>query len=383
MFLKRLINILTSLRLTVVCLGLAMVLVFIGTFAQVRLGLYAAQENYFQSFFVMWGPSDGRWRIPVFPGGYLLGTVLLINLVAAHIRRFKWSRKKIGIFMVHAGLIVLLLGQLATELFSEESAMRISEGQSVNYSQSFRENELVVIDTSLAASNTVVSIPESMLAEGREIVVPQTPFKLRINQYWQNSDFTNAPTAGAVATGVTNGVGEGLFVVPRREATAMDDRDLPSSLVEVISPKGSLGTWLLSSQIGRRQSVDFEGKTYDLALRFTRHYKPYSMQLLDFSHDKYAGTQTPKNFSSRVVLDNPAKGENRERLIKMNDPLRYGGETYYQGSFDPRDDRVTILQVVRNPVWVTPYASCVLVGLGLVVQFMTHLIGFINKWRTA
>lgn len=377
MYLKRLINILTSLRLTVICLSLAMVLVFVGTFAQVRLGLYAAQENYFQSFFVLWA------GIPVFPGGYLLGTVLLVNLIAAHIRRFKWSGKKAGIFMVHAGLIILLLGQLATELFSVESSMRITEGESVNYSQSFRENELVVIDTSSPASNTVISFPEEMLEANRELQVPQTPFKLRVHQYWNNSDFTNAAVHGAVATGVTNGIGTGLFVLPRREATAMDDRDLPSSVVEVLTPQASLGTWLLSSQIGRRQSVEFEGKTYDLALRFKRYYKPYSIHLIDFSHDKYAGTQTPKNFSSRVILDNPAKGENRERLIKMNDPLRYGGETYYQGSFDPRDDRVTILQVVRNPVWVTPYVSCVLVFLGLVTQFLIHLIGFINKGRTS
>ena len=41
------------------------------------------------------------------------------------------------------------------------------------------------------------------------------------------------------------------------------------------------------------------------------------------------------------------------------------------------------LQVVRNPGWITPYAGCVLVGLGLVVQFMIHLIGFISKRRSA
>ena len=33
--------------------------------------------------------------------------------------------------------------------------------------------------------------------------------------------------------------------------------------------------------------------------------------------------------------------------------------------------------------WLTPYFSCVLVGLGLVIQFMTHLIGFSLKRRTA
>jgi len=35
-----------------------------------------------------------------------------------------------------------------------------------------------------------------------------------------------------------------------------------------------------------------------------------------------------------------------------------------------------VLQVVRNPSWVTPYLACVLVTLGLAVQFLRHLTDF-------
>ena len=81
-------------------------------------------------------------------------------------------------------------------------------------------------------------------------------------------------------------------------------------------------------------------------------------------------------------LERPDTHENREVLIYMNNPLRYWGETYYQASFDP-DNQGTILQVVHNPSWLTPYFSCVLVAGGLVVQFLTHLVGFIKKRRPA
>jgi hypothetical protein len=67
----------------------------------------------------------------------------------------------------------------------------------------------------------------------------------------------------------------------------------------------------------------------------------------------------------------------------MNSPLRYAGETYYQADWDHEDDRGTILQVVHNPSWLTPYFSCVLVGMGLIVQFASHLFGFTLKRRTA
>ncbi len=53
--------------------------------------------------------------------------------------------------------------------------------------------------------------------------------------------------------------------------------------------------------------------------------KAFALTLLDFTHDRYAGTDIPKNFSSRVRLVDPERGENREVLISMNDPLRYRG----------------------------------------------------------
>ena len=66
----------------------------------------------------------------------------------------------------------------------------------------------------------------------------------------------------------------------------------------------------------------------------------------------------------------------------MNNPLRYGGETFYQSGFDP-DNHGTVLQVVHNPSWLTPYLSCILVGIGLLVQFASSLLGFTFSRRTA
>src|SRR5690349_11272388 len=100
---KRVWKILTSLRLTVVLLALSIVLVFVGTVAQADEGLYNAQERYFQHWIVV-GISFFGHHIPlVWPGGYLLGTALLINLLAAHIQRFQWTWKKLGIHLAHIG----------------------------------------------------------------------------------------------------------------------------------------------------------------------------------------------------------------------------------------------------------------------------------------
>ena len=59
----------TSLRLTVVLLALGLVLVFLGTLAQVHEGLWSAQTRWFKELFIVRQAGDPWWVPPVFPGG--------------------------------------------------------------------------------------------------------------------------------------------------------------------------------------------------------------------------------------------------------------------------------------------------------------------------
>ena len=378
-----LVRFFSSLKLTVVCLGLGMVLVFWGTLAQVDLGLYKAQNEFFRSLFIYWGPKTASWKIPIFPGGYLVGALLLINLVTAHFERFHFSRAKIGIWMVHVGLILLLLGQLLTDMLSRESMLHLREGQAKNYSESNRQCELAVVDTTDPDTDKVVAIPQSRLKDNSQIGHTELPFILRVKQFFPNSVLDNRPPNATEPPPATQGIGPEVVLKPLPRVTDMDHRDVPTAVVEIMSPQGtSLGTWLVSEYIDRPQNFTFNNRSYEMSMRLQRFYKPFSIRLLEFHHDIYPGTDIPKNFSSRVQLQRPDTGENREVLIYMNNPLRYDGETFYQADWD-KDDHGSILQVVHNPSWLTPYFSCVLVGAGLVVQFMTHLLGFSFKRRTA
>jgi len=402
--LNRLFSIVSSLRLTVICLVSAMVLVFAGTLAQVHLGLWDAQKQYFHSLLVFWTPKGTDWKIPVWPGGYLLGWVLLINLIAAHLKRFQVTKKKIGIFLTHIGLIVLLVGQFLTELFQVESNMRFEEGEAKNYSESTRHTELAIVDVTDPTFDEVVAVPDHALAHKSEIRPPKLPFTVRVKEWYPNSNpRLVAPVAEPDVPFGTHGAGTRLTFTPMPPTTKMDDINFPAAQIEIVTDKGGESTWMVSNWLSFQEAVNsvqqqfgamlgdalqkpqeftHAGRTYQLTLRQTRYYKPYSIALRDFRHDRYIGTDIPKNFSSEVTVRNPSTGpaqEQRDVLIYMNKPLRYGGETYYQGSFDPRNERISILHVVRNPVWLTPYISCSLVALGLIVQFLMHLLGFARK----
>jgi hypothetical protein len=41
----------------------------------------------------------------------------------------------------------------------------------------------------------------------------------------------------------------------------------------------------------------------------------------------------------------------------------------------------SVLQVVHNPSWLTPYIGCAMVGAGLLIQFLMHLTGFVSRRR--
>jgi hypothetical protein len=373
-----------SLKLTVVLLVFAMVLIFAATLDQVNLGIWAVQEKYFRTFFVLW--RWGNIPVPVFPGGYFIGGLLLVNLVAAHVYRFTLAWRKTGILLTHLGLIILLIGELLTGLWQEEFAMRLTEGEPKNYSESYRGNELVIVDRGSAEFDDVVAIPEALLARGETVQHPKLPFRVVPKTYYPNSTLqmrAEAPAGApaAASSPATTGIGPRVNAVPLPITYNQNERNLPTAFVELIGPEGSLGTWLVSTGLPSPQPFEFGGRTWTIAMRFERAYKPFALTLLKFSHDRYAGTEIPKNFSSRIRLTTPDGRDDREVLIYMNNPLRYAGLTFYQASFEPGNDKVTILQVVRNPSWLLPYVACTLMTLGLLLQFGIHLQGFVNKRR--
>ena len=408
---KKIVEFLTSLKLTVVLLAFAIVLVFVGTLAQVDEGLYGAQAHYFRQWLVIGMHFAGR-KIPILlPGGYLIGTLLLVNLVCAHIYRFEFRLKKLGIQLAHAGVILLLVGQLATDLLAREMQLRFVEGQTCSYSESATDNELIFQN-----GDEVTAIPAKMLKPGDELKIDTLPFAIRVKTFWKNSNPSfRAPMLQNGPPLASNGLALAFDFRPAAEAKTTDERNIPAAVIELIGPNGSLGDWVVSDWAGdeglveavrnnyassmgldmaqkitaslvRPQSVEIGGKQFTFLMRSTRFYQPFSLTLLKASNSFYPGTDIPKDFRSRVRIDNPRTGEKREVEISMNHPLRYGGGTYYQyqmsaGEMVERSGQTpsSVLQVVRNPSWLTPYVGCAMVGVGLVIQFLYHLVGFVSR----
>ena len=144
-----------------------------------------------------------------------------------------------------------------------------------------------------------------------------------------------------------NGVALNFDFVQKPDVKTTDEKNIPTAIIELTGPGGSLGTWVASDwsgeaslveavqnsyaqqispvmahtiagQLVATQSVAVNGKNYSFVLRPTRIYHPFSITLLKATHTDYAGTDIPKDFRSRVQLRNPQTGEDREVEISMN-----------------------------------------------------------------
>jgi hypothetical protein len=368
---------LTSLKLTVFCFACAMILVFLGTLAQVNIGVYEAETRYFKSSFLYSTPPGITLKIPWFPSGYLVGALLLLNLIAAHLARFTFRWKKAGILVLHSGVILPLLGQLFARLFEVQSQIRLDQGETTNYSVSYYHDELAVNDTSAPDFDRVISISDSELYKGHKIRLPVDSLEVGIDEYSTNSALLR-PDQLPPSTFPHLQIRPMAVSVPRERTYKENERNMPTAALSVWHGGRTVGSWNLTAGFPRPASFHAGGKDYPLVLRSKRFYQPFAIQLVQFSDDRYAGTDIPKSFSSRIRLLEPARHEDRETLIYMNHPLRNQGMTFYQSGFDD-NDTTTILQVVQNPSWLIPYVSCALIAFGMVLQFGMHLSRFVKR----
>ncbi len=384
---------LADLRITVFLFALSMCIVFWGTLAQVDTGVWTVVKLYFRSG-IVWIPlkvlmfncvEDTATQIP-FPGGWLIGGAMFVNLLAAHAVRFKLAWNRAGIIVIHLGIIVLMAGEVITGVYAIEGQMPIKEGQTTNQVTQGGEPEFVVIRRINDQEDDIVTVPQALLQTNSEVDDERLPFKIYVLNFMSNSDIIG------LDHGVRNLANKGLGL--RMQAKKLNPvagvdpeqrHDAASAYVTLTGRDGKdLGTWLVSAHLDA-QWMEVDGKKMKIALRFKQTTRPYYLHLTKFSHKVFPGTTKPRDFRSYVKIVEE-DGHEREVEIYMNSPLYYRGETFYQSSWttDPftRKADGTVLQVVRNPGWLLPYLSCLLVGVGMLVHFGYTLRKFLAKRRT-
>ena len=269
----RLLSMLSSARITTTLLTLGLLLVFVGTLAQTKLGVWVVIHEYFRSGWV-WVPvnmfpdllfPDDKWRYDrgVFfplPGGFTILALLSVNIFAAMLRlilrdlkigRGRW-RGHLGVYTIHLGLVVMFGGEFVTGLYSIEGQMTVREGAWSNYAEDIRETELAFVKHTKTAQGQDrekqfhVAIPQALLARRASqghgppaIDHADLPVLVKIEQYMPNSSLFDSETptdfAGAGAavqvheTPAVSAIEQNAVDIPQRRRHTAQPQDRPGA----------------------------------------------------------------------------------------------------------------------------------------------------------
>ena len=341
---------------------------------------------------------SGRGGVESFYAQLVVSSVGSLILLPASMLLFN---QRAGVVLLHAGIIVMLVSELLTGLYAREANMVLEEGSFANHISDSRHYELAFIDASDPARDRVVVVPQELMqrhkprmsatgevtAPGEFFSHPLLPVRVRIDAFYSNATLEGTPGRGGPAKPdrpnlATRGAGRevGLRMDPRATGTGEDNVEYPAAYVTFETPEGGpIGTHMLSC-MWNAPVDEFEvgGRKWKPVLRFRREYLPFEVHLSEARHDVFTGTDIPRNFSSRVRIEDRERGRSRDALISMNNPLRYRGETMFQFQMAAGEGR-SVLQVVRNPAWGGPYVSCVVVALGMLMHFGLSLGRFVDK----
>ena len=301
-------------------------------------------------------------------------------------------KRKAGMVLLHIGVMGLMLNEILVTTGHREHRLSLFEGETKSEVIDIRFHEMAIVDVSDPKVDRIVTVPAQKLANLEKISSPELPFDIRCVQYLRNSVVTTSGGA-QINKLATAGVGQfiGIKEVPTVAGTNSDQEiDVPAAYVELTGKETgeSLGIYALvhslnsQARIGFANRVAVNGKDYHVLLRFETFNKPYKITLDDATREDYPGSDTPKHYGSKITINDQRSGEVTEQEIKMNNPLRYGGDTFYQSGMPdvgPGQPRLSIFQVVTNVGWMIPYLCCMYTVVGLLGQFMLSLLSYLEK----
>ena len=398
--------------------------------------------------------------------------LFLLNLLFAALSRLPWKRHHIGFLVTHLGLILLLLGSVATRFFGVDGTVAFSKGESAhsvrldtNYLNVFAAREGATYDNLLAQKieyNPVKGFPgaESFPLKNKEGKAAKVA-EIKVLDWWPKafrSVAVKADPQGKVGVpavrfrlmGSRANIEEWLFLngiqgstidlgpavvrfqrgTPKLEAPtekrtlfiyfeAPEDQfpkiaQAPANSTELqmmgkVSPekpvhlgwmdfeflleefhqhatpftnyqktdakKGTvevlrigLGEELRWLEMGAAAQISLANEVY--RVQYTKQEVPigFEISLNQFNVSFYPGSRQPMSYESRVKVP----GFSDDHLISMNEPLYFGGFTFYQSSYSTDEEGnpvISVLSVNRDPGRVTKYLGCLMLTLGILLMF--------------
>ncbi len=293
-------------------------------------------------------------------GIYWSGFGLLLVIGFVKFPQILW---KPGLFMIHAGCLLVLVGGMwgsqAGHRFCERffGIQKIPSGYMIIYEGN--------------AENHVMD-------EDFRQVLGELPFSIKLNDF--RIEFYEADEDFAPRLYIQTKEGQYLQVVAKagEEVSLGQGKDK----LEILR---TFGNFRISSKDGEMVVTDEgqnkENPAVEVSIKITdgNRYTRYVFERFeDFHHDEDGGglrlkytSQSPhivRDYFSDLVIVEDGK-EKTSKTIEVNHPLHYGGYHFYQHSYDSEAGKYTILSVTSDSGLYAVYVGYWLLCLGVLWQF--------------
>lgn len=366
-----------SYAVTIATLFFLLALTFLGTLEQVEHGLYVTQQKYFNSLFLVHQFGDTPIAVPL-PGVYLLLIVLAVNLTCGALIRLPRAWTHAGVWIAHAGILVLLAGGYVTFKSSIDGHLTLYEQEASDEFLSYSEWEITIVQAGDARARVIPGSAFSHLRPGQTSVFQSEdlPFSFTIAEFAPNSTLTRAQGEGRAVNGMT---------LQKLERDPEQARNIAGAYVTIReTASGAEQEGILWGMSRAPFQARIGNQTWSFTLQKRRWKLPFQVRLDKFSRELYPGTNMPRAFSSDVTVTEG--GAAQKYHISMNKPLRYRGYTLFQASWGPQNARpneplYSSLAVVRNPADQWPLYACIIITVGLLFHFGLRLMAYLQRQR--
>lgn len=278
---------------------------------------------------------------------------LIIALIGSFIRSYAFKRKKYASLLLHSSFIVIIIGAGITHYLGKEGMMWIDErGTSSFYyssdnfiniaalddSKGSWEKDYAAIPANINVFKTLFSsskIHESAMIFGKPVEVLSQDVSLLPGMQGNK----NAPMVLRLLVSYN---GES------KEITLIGGDGNPNDRMAVRDEIG-----------GMKMSLNWGARKVEL---------PFSLRLLEFDKQTYAGTDNPSSFASQIEVLDPSGEIIMPFRIFMNHVLDFGGYRFYQSSYDFNEQSrryTTILSVNHDPGKLPTYIGYTMLILGV------------------
>jgi len=329
-------------------------LTLVGTMIQGSRGLWWAQEEIFHTW-IAWlpicgGSESATFSIP-FPGVLLLGAVAIINLSAALLVRFPWKWRNSGLLLMHFALLLLLISGAVSYRLSQESYLKLAEGQKKSWSSHSFRWELALQQGEEYGFRTY-TYPLSQDEFIDSLIQLQGWPEIKIQQFETNAR-----------------VMSGNQIMPYSSS------DEPETWKPALKLQISDADGKENHVFTPDQSVLALGPDKRMVLRHRTEDLPFAVELISFTQEKHHGTMVASSYHSHVKIYPQIEGGSFAADITMNQPLRMGAWTLYQSSYANWQGReFSILAVVKNPVKIWPWYATILMGVAMLLHMAVRMI---------